>query len=84
MHIHTTQANAQGSALAGAIAEETAISLRRARELRETAAKLKAISAEITPEFLPNQPAAQGFTQTASSVQSQEQPRNAAPVSFWA
>jgi hypothetical protein len=83
MHIHTTQANAQGNALAGAIAEETATSLRRARELRETAAKLKAISTEITPEFLPNPPATQGYTRAASS-QSQELPHKTSPVSFWA
>jgi hypothetical protein len=42
MHIHTTQASAAGNALAGAQAAETAMSLRRARELREAAAKLKA------------------------------------------
>jgi len=84
MHIHTTQANAQGNALAGAVAQESAISLRRARELREAAAKLKAISTEITPELLPNQPTVQGYAQAVSSGQPQELPHNASPVSWWA
>lgn len=44
MHIHATQANAAGNALAGAQAAETATSLRRARELRDAASKLKAAS----------------------------------------
>jgi hypothetical protein len=44
MHIHATQANAAGNALAGAQAAETAMSLRRARELRDAAAKLKGAS----------------------------------------
>ena len=44
MHIHTTQASATGNALASAQAAETAISLRRARELRDAATKLKAAS----------------------------------------
>jgi hypothetical protein len=43
MHIHTTQASALGNALAAAQDAETAMSLRRARELREAAARLKAV-----------------------------------------
>lgn len=46
MHIRTTQASALGNALAAAQDAETAMSLRRARELRETAARLKAMSFE--------------------------------------
>lgn len=44
MHIHTTQASAAGNALAGAQAAETAMSMRRARELRDAATKLRAAS----------------------------------------
>jgi hypothetical protein len=44
MHIHTTQANAAGHALAGAQAAETSLAMRRARELREKADKIKALA----------------------------------------
>lgn len=46
MHIHTTQASALGNALTAAQDAETAMSLRRARELREAATRLKAASFE--------------------------------------
>lgn len=44
MHIHTTQASALGNTLSTAQDAETAMSLRRARELREAATRLKAAS----------------------------------------
>ena len=47
MHIHSAQASAVGNALAGAQDAETSMSLRRARELRDAAARLKAASFEI-------------------------------------
>jgi hypothetical protein len=47
MHIHAAQANALGNALAGAQDSETALSMRRARELRDAALRLKAASLEI-------------------------------------
>jgi|HubBroStandDraft_1064217.scaffolds.fasta_scaffold1867748_1 hypothetical protein len=46
MHIHAAQASALGNALAGAQDAETAMSLRRARELRDAAVRLKAASFE--------------------------------------
>ena len=42
MHIHTSQASGVAHSLAGAQATESTAALKRARELRETAAKLKA------------------------------------------
>ena len=47
MHIHTAQASALGNALAGAQDAETSMSLRRARELRDAATRLKAASFEV-------------------------------------
>ena len=47
MHIHTAQASALGNALAGAQDAETSMSLRRARELRDAATRLKATSFEV-------------------------------------
>ena len=55
MHIHAAQASALGNALAGAQDAETAISLRRARELRDAAVRLKAASFE-TISNLPADP----------------------------
>ncbi|HEX4322984.1 MAG TPA: hypothetical protein VHZ52_18865 [Acidobacteriaceae bacterium] len=58
MHIHAAQASALGNALAGAQDSETAVSMRRARELRDAATRLKAASLEIhtqIPEHDPNQ-----------------------------
>jgi hypothetical protein len=49
MHIHMSPANSGSSALSGAQAAETLMALRRARELRETAARLKA-----TPDASPD------------------------------
>ena len=46
MHIHAAQASALGNALAGAQDAETSLSLRRARELRDAAVRLKAASFE--------------------------------------
>jgi hypothetical protein len=54
LHIHTTQATAAGNAMAGAQAAETAIALRRARELREKADKIKALSSGGDSELSPN------------------------------
>jgi hypothetical protein len=48
MHIHALPASAAGDALAGAQAAETAMAVRRARELQEAASKLKAASFEIS------------------------------------
>ena len=55
MHIHAAQASALGNALAGAQDAETAMSLRRARELRDAAVRLKAASFE-TISSLPSDP----------------------------
>jgi hypothetical protein len=55
MHIHAAQASALGNALAGAQDAETAMSLRRARELRDAAVRLKAASFE-TISSLPTDP----------------------------
>ena len=58
MHIHSAQASALGNALSGAQSAETAVSMRRARELRDAATRLKAASLEINtqiPEHDPNQ-----------------------------
>jgi hypothetical protein len=76
MHIHMPPASSGANALAGAQAAETATALRRARELREAASKLKADSLEINSNAATTQ------------HQVQEKPRQpespAAPVSFWA
>jgi hypothetical protein len=79
MHIHTTQASATGNALAGAQAAETAMSLRRARELRDAATKLKAASFDFgsgiaqdtlnDPRIAP-QPGSQTDPQTAAQTSS--------------
>jgi hypothetical protein len=55
MHIHAAQASALGNALAGAQDAETTMSLRRARELRDAAVRLKAASFE-TISSLPADP----------------------------
>lgn len=55
MHIHTMAASASGNALAGAQATETAMALRRARELREAGQKLKAESILVSGD-LPQDP----------------------------
>jgi hypothetical protein len=47
MHIHAAQASALGNALAGAQDAETTLSMRRARELRDAALRLKAASLEV-------------------------------------
>jgi hypothetical protein len=54
LHIHTTQASAAGNALAAAQSAETAIAMRRARELREKADKIKALSSGSDEDFAPN------------------------------
>ena len=48
MHIHSAQANALGNTLAAAQNAETAMSLRRARELRDAAVRLKAASLDMS------------------------------------
>lgn len=55
MHIHAAQASTLGNALAGAQDAETTMSLRRARELRDAAVRLKAASFE-TISGLPADP----------------------------
>jgi len=54
MHIHPAQASALGNALAGAQDAETAMSLRRARELRDAATRLKAASFEMNSNIPAN------------------------------
>lgn len=54
MHIHAAQASALGNALAGAQDAETAMSLRRARELRDAATRLKAASFEMNSNIPAN------------------------------
>jgi hypothetical protein len=54
MHIHTAQASALGNALAGAQDAETSMSLRRARELRDAATRLKAASFEVISSLPPD------------------------------
>lgn len=69
MHIHISHASASGNALAGAEAEETAMSLRRARELREAAARLKAAALEVNSDLAsiaPSDP--QTMAQTVSMI----------------
>src|SRR5271166_162624 len=51
MHIHASQASALGNSLAGAQAAETALSMRRARELRDAASRLRAIAMDVSPVF---------------------------------
>ena len=51
MHVHASQASALGNSLAGAQAAETAMSVRRARELRDAATRLKAIAMEVSPSL---------------------------------
>jgi hypothetical protein len=52
MHMHTVAASAAGNSLAGAaLAAETALATRRARELREAGRKLKAASLEAGVQF---------------------------------
>ena len=65
MHIHATQASALGNALAGAQDAETSMSLRRARELRDAAIRLKAASFEVISS-LPADP--ETAAQTVSMV----------------
>lgn len=48
MHFHPTPASASGDALAGYHAAETAIALRRARELRDSASKIKIESLDFS------------------------------------
>jgi hypothetical protein len=50
MHIHTHPLNAAGNGLAGAHSAESA-ALRRAKELREAAARLKASSLEVSSDI---------------------------------
>jgi len=52
MHIHSVAASAAGNSLAGAaLAAETALATRRARELREAGRKLKAASLDAELQF---------------------------------
>jgi hypothetical protein len=75
MHIHTMAPTASSNALAGAQGAENAQSLRRARELRDAAAKLKAAALDIGTPF---------ETKADSQAQESTQPSAAVPVSFWA
>lgn len=50
MHIHGHQPSVSGNPLAGAHAAEKATALKRARELREAAVKLKATSQGSEPD----------------------------------
>jgi len=68
MHIHTTQASAAGNALAGAQAAETAMSLRRARELRDAATKLKAASFDFG-SGIPQDPLSESQTGVPADAQ---------------
>lgn len=69
MHVHTTQAGALGNALAAVQDAETAMSLRRARELREAAARLKAMSFEAGSDISSElQMAPETAAQTASMI----------------
>jgi hypothetical protein len=54
MHIHSTQTSALGNALAGAQDAETALSLKRARELRDAATRLRAASFEMSSDIPEN------------------------------
>ena len=65
MHIHASQTSALGNAMAGAPAEETAMSLRRARELRDAATRLKAIAMDVSPDFTAHP---QGVAPTDQSI----------------
>jgi len=47
MHFHATQVSASGDGLAGFQAAQTAMALRRARELRDAATRMKAGSREF-------------------------------------
>lgn len=51
MHIHMNPANMGVNGLAGAQSAETAAALRRARELRDAASKLKAGSLEVVADI---------------------------------
>jgi len=51
MHIHTHPLNAAGNGLAGAHSAESAAAPRRAKELREAAARLKASSLEVSSDI---------------------------------
>ena len=75
MHIHTTTPTASSNALAGAQSAENAQALRRSREFRQAAAKLKAAALDADTPF-----------ETKADTQQQEssQPSASIPVSFWA
>jgi hypothetical protein len=85
MHIHSAQASGTGSALAGAQAAETAQSLRRARELRDAATKLRAASFDFgsgIPKDTLNDPRVAPPTESQADPQSSAQ--NSSLVSAWA
>jgi hypothetical protein len=54
MHVHMNPASGGANALSSAQSAETAAALRRARELREAASRLKSDSLDISPDGTTN------------------------------